>query len=621
MKRSVVVLMIIGVLGMFQLNFTARQTAVPAVRFYIVSELGSLVSVLAEIESADASIRKELYSKARAHYKHIEFFIEYISPREAKYFINGALVLKHDAENGKVIIQPHGLQVIEEMLFSSEPIDASAFSSEIRQLRGRLSETLEYYQFVETNDAQLLDMSQLQLHRLASLTLNGYDATYTLANITEAELSLQGIDQVIRAFEGSLRARSVYKTVLKRLVAARRTLKNHPDYNSFDRIGFITAQLDPLNDELIDFRNASGIGWDENKQALRLSQKGLFTAASFDLRYFSMYYNDTLNLDQQAELGKLLFFDPILSGNNERSCASCHNPQLGFAESLKTSRAFDSGDLQRNAPSLLNVAYQRAFFYDGRVEQLEEQVLHVVHNRKEMGSSLDECARKLNQSEEYRKLFGTAFSSTADITPFQVQKALAEYEKTLRSFNSRFDRFLAGDSKAIGHRERNGYNVFAGKALCGSCHFFPLFNGTVPPFYADSEYEVIGVPENSGALTLNQDIGRLQVTGLEEQRGAMKTPSVRNVEVTAPYMHNGCFSTLEDVVDFYHKGGGKGQGFEVNNQTLPFDSLQLSVTEKEDMILFMKSLTDLSSVQTAPTRLPLFPGKPDWNNRMVGGKY
>ncbi len=220
----------------------------------------------------------------------------------------------------------------------------------------------------------------------------------------------------------------------------------------------------------------------------------------------------------------------------------------------------------------------------------------IIHNRDEMQSSLEEIAGRLKMNQEYRVLFRKAYEGTADtaITPYAIQKAITEFEKQLLSFNSRFDRYLRGDMAQLSQKEINGYTIFAGKALCGSCHFFPLVNGTVPPFFRESEYEVIGTPADSTNKQIDEDKGRMAVTRLSEQLHAFKTPTLRNIALTAPYVHNGVYTSLEQVLEFCHKGGGKGLGYEVPNQTLPFDSLQLSKSEKEDIILFLKTLTDTS---------------------------
>ncbi len=627
MRRTIIGLIMLLFMALSQLNFTTPQTAVPATRTYLISELEALSTALNAMIPNTNPERKKLYFKAREHYKHLEFFIEYFSAREAKYLINGALVPKHDQENGRTIVEPQGFQVIEEMLFGDEKLDSTEFSAEVKTLSTQIQLLHSYYESVEINDAQLLEMSQLHLHRIASMTLNGYDATYTLTNIKEADWSLKGLETVFIAFQPlaahDANLEKFHGQLMKTLANARKMLRQNTDYNTFDRLSFITNGLNPLNNALVDFHNTSGIEWQDRKQALMLEDKNIFLGSALDKRYFSMYYHDTINLDLQAALGKLLFYDPILSGNNERSCASCHKSEMAFADQLKTSKTFDRVTmLERNAPGLLNVMYQRAFFHDGRVEQLEEQAMQVIHNKNEMGSSLEDCAKKLAQSEEYQTLFNQAFTTKQgnSISPYNIQKALAEYEKTLTSFNSRFDQFLEGNKTALNDRERNGYNIFAGKALCGSCHFFPLFNGTVPPFFADSEFEVIGAPETAENKALSKDIGRYKVTQLEAHRNSIKTPTVRNAAVTAPYMHNGTFTTLDQVVDFYHKGGGKGLGYKVDNQTLPFDSLQLSVREKQDIVLFMQSLTDTSNVGSAPLRLPQF-GNAALDKRKVGGVY
>ena len=163
--------------------------------------------------------------------------------------------------------------------------------------------------------------------------------------------------------------------------------------------------------------------------------------------------------------------------------------------------------------------------------------------------------------------------------------------------NARFDQYMRGNSKALTTPEKNGFNLFMGKAKCGTCHFMPLFNGLVPPEFVETESEVLGVPKTKDSLhaELDSDLGKFNFTRSVVHKHAFKTPTLRNVELTAPYMHNGVFSTLEEVMDFYNKGGGKGLNIAPDNQTLPFDKLELSKKEISDVIAFMKALTDTSS--------------------------
>jgi cytochrome c peroxidase len=608
-----------------------QNTASETIRSWLVEELKKSQHHLTQstLHLNHLAQLKNSYHEARKHYKHVEFFVEYRSPREAKNFINGPLVPKVDLELSSEAYPPHGFQRIEELLFTASEIpDTMALHKEYTLLLEQLSVITDYYQQIRMSDSQLLEMCQLELFRISAMNLSGYDATISLTNVQEAVWCLEGIENVIRAFKyytnQSEPASRIYKQIVNEISRSKKYLLNHPDYNTFDRLSFITNCINPLNKLLVQFHHLSKLEWNERNQAIRLNQGFLFGKESFNEQFFSIYYHDTVNLPLQAQLGKLLFFDPVLSGNNKRSCASCHNPARGFTDGLPKNKGFDgTGSLTRNTPTLLNVIYQKAFFYDGRVYELERQIMDVVHSKNEMQGNLEEVVNKLRTSSEYRQLFRTAFKGSADssITPYAVQKAITEYEKTLLSMNSRFDKYLHGRKNQLSAREVNGYNLFAGKALCGSCHFFPLFNGTVPPFYKDSEYEVIGTPATAGNKRLDDDIGRYSVSDIMEQRFAFKTPTVRNIELTGPYMHNGIYETLEEVIEFYHQGGGAGFNYEVPNQTLPFDSLQLTPKEKADIVLFLKTLTDTVGLSGKPSRLPIFENDPMLNKRVIGGEY
>lgn len=574
-----------------------KNMAVSAVRKRVLLELKLLKENLAAIaKPQNINTKKTHYAAARKHYKHIEFFVEYYSPLDAKLYINGPLVPKHEIDLGKNIIAPQGFQRVEEILYNS----GSGLKKELALLQEQISKLENYYKDVEVTDGALLEMCQLQLFRVAALGLNGYDAAISQTNITEALWSFEGIENTVKQFEPYTKQRQPLKKCLaelqEKITYGKSLLNQNKSYNTFNRLEFITKIINPVNGLLVTFHNLTGLPWNENKKALQLQNGFLFGNNSFNPQFFSIYYDDTVHINEQASLGKLLFNDPILSGNNQYACASCHNPGKAFSDGLAKSISINGEALARNAPSLLNVIYQKAFFYDGRACQLEQQVLDVVHNAAEMNSSLQSAVSRLQQNEKYKKLFKSAFANTTHdtITEYAVQKSLAEYEKTLVSFSSRFDKYLSGDTTALTAREINGYNIFAGKALCGSCHFFPLFNGTVPPYFTDSEFEVIGTPAGPDNKMVDSDEGRFAVTGLSLHLYSFKTPTVRNTELTAPYMHNGVYSTFEDVIEFYRRGGGNGFGFNIPNQTLPFDSLKLSSTEKESIIFFLKSLTDIS---------------------------
>jgi cytochrome c peroxidase len=568
-------------------------------RPYVLQEMELTVDELVKIRNNKTNLKlmQQAYYASRKHYKHIECFIEYYSPVESKYMINGPLVPKNDPEFGNVIAYPNGFQTIEECLFSGEPLDTLVLTVKLTQLINQLDYLKQHYTTLKVESEALLEMFQYELYRIASLYLNGYDATFTFTNLEEIKYSLEGLEFLAGSFK-MYKANSNYHPLIEQIKKAKTYVAKNTDYNSFNRLDFIKNHLLQVNAQMVRFHNGIGLPWTSTKKALRLNQEYLFGEESFNTRYFSVYYGDTNSIPEKQQLGKKLFFDPHLSGNGKRSCATCHSPDLAFTDGFPRSiHLNDQTELSRNAPTLLNVIFQQSFFYDGRVYQLEQQIFEVVHNKEEMDGNIQLIVDYLKTNKEYQQLFKKAFNGTRDtnITPYATLLALAEYERTLISLNSRFDQYLRGDQTQLSPREINGYNIFGGKALCGSCHFFPLFNGTVPPSFMDTEFEVIGISSTSENKQLDPDQGRYALSGMEIHRFAFKTPTVRNIALTAPYMHNGAYKTLEEVVEFYHRGGGNGFGYNIPNQTLPFDSLQLNQTEKEDIVLFLKSLTDTVS--------------------------
>ena len=191
-----------------------------------------------------------------------------------------------------------------------------------------------------------------------------------------------------------------------------------------------------------------------------------------------------------------------------------------------------------------------------------------------------------------------------------LRAALAAYVRSLIAFDAPFDRALRGDTNAVSSAVRRGFNVFMGKAACGTCHFAPLFSGTVPPTFVVSDPEVIGVPRTLDARApLDRDLGRGAIDRRSGMAHAFKTPSVRNAALTAPYMHNGALRTLDDVIDFYDRGGGAGRGLDVPNQTLAAHPLHLTAAERRELLAFLESLTDTAGT-TARPHAPASPNTP-----------
>jgi cytochrome c peroxidase len=253
-----------------------------------------------------------------------------------------------------------------------------------------------------------------------------------------------------------------------------------------------------------------------------------------------------------------------------------------------------------------------------------------VRDEKEFNTDFLDIVEKLKQSGEYRSLFASAYPEHPQyqISKWSISNALACYVADLRSFNSPFDQYVRGEREAIAAEVERGFDLFMGKANCGTCHFAPAFNGTVPPYFQESESEVLGVPaaaHGPDSLILDPDPGRFASYKPIDQTPfylhSFKTVTVRNAALTAPYMHNGIYHSLEEVVDFYNKGGGAGMGIEVPYQTLPDTPLELSEQEVQDLVAFMEALTDTTGMTVVPAQLPAFETHPEWNKRRVGGTY
>ena len=276
----------------------------------------------------------------------------------------------------------------------------------------------------------------------------------------------------------------------------------------------------------------------------------------------------------KVELGKMLFFDPRLSGNDHWACATCHNPSLGFSDGLPRSLGFgDETELGRSAPTVLNIAYNTAQFWDGRAPTMEAQAVGPIQAGREMNSKPEELEKELNGIPEYKERFMKVFGEP--VTMPNIGKAIAAFERTLVTWDAPFDRYMRGDKNALTTQEKRGLIMFISKAACTQCH-----NG---PNFTDNQFHNIGLPQVG---PLKEDLGRYEVTKNEKDKKAFKTPTIRNVTLTPPYTHNGVFKTLEEVVDFYNKGGGDDP-----NQSDKMFKLNLTDREKEDLIAFLKSLT------------------------------
>jgi cytochrome c peroxidase len=302
----------------------------------------------------------------------------------------------------------------------------------------------------------------------------------------------------------------------------------------------------------------------------------------------------------QIDLGRLLFFDPVLSADGSVSCASCHHPDRGFADGRGRSVGISGEPLKRSAPSLWNVAFQDSFFWDGRAASLEEQMLGPLYDQHEMGNTPDRLIATLNAIPAYRALFAQAWpeafqSRDAQIRLDQVYAALAAFQASLVSLNSRYDQYAHGYADALTEAEKEGMNIFRSfVARCAECH--------TPPMFTNRQIAVIGTPEAEG---LPFDVGAEKPLNDPSQRGGFKIPGLRNIELTAPYMHSGRFATLREAAAFYT--GGRGHAVPAGENLKIHWHIwepQLSDYELDRLVDFLRTLTDESFKPQTPTRLP-----------------
>jgi cytochrome c peroxidase len=271
----------------------------------------------------------------------------------------------------------------------------------------------------------------------------------------------------------------------------------------------------------------------------------------------------------KIELGRQLFFDARLSKDNTVSCATCHAPDKGWSNGARFATGVRGQTGGRSAPSLVNAAYQRFQFWDGRADQLEGQALGPIQNPIEMDMPLSELVAKLNKVEGYRQQFQAVFGG--DVTSDGIAKALASFERTILSGDAPYDRFAAGDKPSLSDAARRGMKVFTNKGQCSSCHTGPNFT--------DGAFHNVGI----GMDQKSPDPGRMEVSKQTGDRGSFKTPTLRDVARSAPYMHDGRLATLEEVVEYYNRGGTPND--QLDEAIFP---LKLTDQEKADLVTFLK---------------------------------
>ncbi|WP_066220815.1 cytochrome-c peroxidase [Formosa haliotis] len=563
---------------------TVDSTDAQIEAFYI-SELEGCIANLDSISVENPNLENiNYYKAARAHFKAIEPILAAIDKNNFKS-LNAPNILQVQEEDATdiKIRQPFGFQVIEEMLHEPE-IDTLTFKNTVSLTSNRLK-LLKANTNIQLQDHHVIWLLRDQIIRTATTGITGFDSPVLGQSLQESQITTKTLIEIVKIFKAHFASKPVYNDLIASLEHGIKDLDS--DFDTFDRYHFIKNNTDVQLKALLKTQDDWKVSF-PFEMGISNTAKSLFDAQTVNVFYFTDYKSDTIRLKQKEQFGKELFNDSILSKRKNMACATCHIKEKAFTDGRRTFNAMQL----RNTPTLTYSAYQQSYFMDGRAGSLEGQVVGVAENHDEFNLPMDSIVARVLRNPKYKQQLDSLYNSKRP--DFNIRHAIASYVRTLNAFRSKFDSNINGESNTITQQEVEGFNLFMGKAACATCHFPPLFNGTVPPHFKDTEIELLGVPQTADTINaiISPDLGRYDVFKTEERKHFFKTPTVRNIEKTAPYMHNGVYQTLEEVVDFYNRGGGKGIGIQQEYQTLPFDDLGLTKAEQESLVAFMKSLTD-----------------------------
>lgn len=599
------------------------------------TSLEKLSGLIAESDINQQLQKEKILSalnESRIQLKSCDFWLRYLEPVAYKK-INGPLPVEWETEVFEKFEAPYkregaGLTLAYQYLETEKPardsliklIDACNKSLKVYVADSITSQLSSYHHFFLCNRLFLLD--------LATIYTTGFDCPDTKQIIPELNSMLHKTEGIYRSYNHDFTAHRLKDDYLTLYNNAVSFVKNQPtNFEEFNHFVFIRDYVNPLfklNQQYIaqyKVQSSSYMDYALNDEAQSIFDKNLYRAQNTKGIYNKI--TDKKILDEIDSIGKLLFYDPLLSGNNMRSCASCHKLDNYLTDtSFATEMQFNRKDfLKRNQPTLINAVHNHLMMADGRDLTLLDQVKDVISNPEEMGSSEEEVVEKVISIPAYKKAltrFATYTNEKEKISLKHIASAITYFYGKYSNYYSPFDE--AVNNKAQLHDDAvKGFNIFMGKAQCGTCHFAPQFNGIKPP-YINNEFEVIGVPASPTTKNLSPDKGRYNVHAAAETNNAFRTPTVRNAAFTKPYMHNGSYKTLEEVIDFYDAGGGVGKGIKVLNQTLSSDSLKLTDTEKKQLEAFINSLSENIPFETPPQQLPLSKSKA-LNPRKPGGEY
>ncbi|MCR6642936.1 MAG: cytochrome C peroxidase [Sporocytophaga sp.] len=596
------------------------------------SELLDLIQNTDLYSHASLDKVKHKINTCRIYLKKLDFWLRYLEPISYKK-INGPLPVEWETEVFEKFEKPYkreGAGLTLAAMYLEEPnlekdsllnlILLSQSASFVYSADSISNGLKSYHHFFLCNRLFLLNLS--------TIYTTGFECPDTSLVIPELRMMLREVKKINTSFVESFPETPLdekYLSLFDRMIEF--SVRQSSNYSEFDHFTFLKVYVNPLfamnqgyirNYQVI---SKSYMDYSLNKNCNSIFSKSLYIGQN--PKGVFLRVKEVEALKEIDRLGKLLFYDPILSGNNLRSCASCHKPTEYFTDTvLTTSLQFDrKTSLKRNSPSLINVEHNHLIMLDGKHISLQHQTKGVVENPHELGSNEKEVMQKVLSCKEYKNAFASLLKYTPqekEITFDHIISALTFYYSKFSKYYSPFDEAMNEDN-FLPSSAKQGFNLFMSKAQCATCHFVPIFNGVKPP-YTNSEFEVLGVPDASNSMNLSLDKGRSEVHSVNELHNAFRTGSIRNAAHTSPYMHNGVFKSLREVIDFYDAGGGIGRGLDVSNQTLSSDSLHLTDAEKNKIIAFVFSLDEKIQFEKAPESLPQSKVS-GLNNRKVGGEY
>ena len=577
------------------------------------------------------ALRKQIEA-ARLKLKNIDFWLRYFEPNAYRR-MNGPLPVEWENEVFEKFEPPYrregaGLSLAELSLEQTPLIKDSLI-----QLIKKSEEAIKTFE-ADSITSQLNSYShfflanRLFLLNLAAIYTTGFECPDTNRVIPELRSLLHGTKEIYNSYNQSFPEKPLSAEYLEKY---EKTISfaemQGAGFSAFNHFDFIRDYVNPLfamNQKFINDYNARSINYNDytlNNNIQSIFDKSLY--ASQNTKGLYSLVEDEKTLREIRYIGKLLFYDPILSGNNMRSCASCHKPTEYFTDTTNgLAFQFDKKQrLLRNTPTLINSVYNHLLMLDGKHISLQAQGKDVITNPNEMNSNEKELIKKVLSCKVYKEAFKSFLKLTPeekDITINHIVSAITYYDGSYSRFYSPFDNAM-NNKGDVSDEAKRGFNLFMSRAKCGTCHFVPNFNGEKPP-YIGSEFEVLGTPWDTSFKDLSPDEGRYMINKAPETLHAFRTGSIRNAPYTKPYMHNGVFKSLEEVIDFYDVGGGQGRKLVVTNQTLPGDSLHLTKSEKKELLAFIYSLNEDIIFEEPPASLPPSTDKA-LNNRKPGGEY